>query len=124
MKLLPKAGLCILVLFAIGSVAYGQEIQTGTIDVNGATPGVSALQKGSGERSVTIDVVYQKPYDVKPDVIVSLSELDIPKDSPLRLSAKAISISRDGFTIVVKTWEDSRLNSCSVNWIAISQKKP
>ncbi len=123
MKHILTAALCILVLFALGSVAYSQEIQTGTVEVSATTPGYASLQKGNGERAVMIDVAFAKSFEVKPDIIISVNSIDIPKESSIRISAKAISISRDGFTIIVKTWEDSKINGVTVSWIAISQKK-
>jgi hypothetical protein len=122
MKHLLTATLCVLVLLVCSSIAYSQEIQVGTFNLSPSVEGYS-LQKGSGERTVSLEVTYPKPFDVKPEVVLNVNMIDAAKEANLRLSMKATSISRDGFTIQVKTWEDSKIFSIGGTWIAVAQKK-
>lgn len=122
MKHLSVVALCCILFCAWGSVAHSQEIQVGTFNYTPANEGY-ALNDGSGERTVSVEVTFPKPFDVKPDVILNLNSIDANKDQNIRVSMKAVSISRDGFTVQVKTWADSKINSVGGTWIAISSPK-
>ena len=56
------------------------------------------LDTNTGERSTTIEINYAKPYDVKPKVIVSVTQLDADKETNSRYNVEVLSVSRDGFT--------------------------
>ena len=114
--------LCIFLLCAFGSIVYSQEIQVGTFTYGPSNEGY-ALHKGSGERMSTFEITFAKPFEVKPDVVININTLDAEKGINVRFTVKAASISRDGFTIQVKTWADSQINLIGGAWIAVAQKK-
>jgi hypothetical protein len=79
------------------------------------------LDSNSGERSMTIEVNYDKPYDVKPKVIVSVSQLDTDKAYNSRYNVEVLSVSRDGFTVKIKTWADSKIYSIGGYWLSYTE---
>lgn len=79
------------------------------------------LDSNSGARSTTIEVNFSKPYDVKPKVMVSVSQLDADKGFNSRYSVEVLSVSRDGFTIKIQTWADSKVYSIGGYWLAYTE---
>jgi hypothetical protein len=79
------------------------------------------LDTNTGERSTTLEVNFTKPYDVKPKVIVSVSQLDADKGFNSRYNVEVLSVSRDGFTVKVKTWADSKIYSIGGYWLAYTE---
>jgi len=122
MKHLGIIALCCILFCAFGTIAYGQEFQMGTFSLTPSSDGYS-LNKGSGERIVLLEVAFPKSFEVKPDVILNLNTIDADKTENLRISMKSASISRDGFTIQVRTWAESKINMVGGTWIAVSPKK-
>ncbi len=76
------------------------------------------LDSNSGARSTTIEVSFTKPYDVKPKVMVSVSQIDADKGFNCRYNVEVLSVSRDGFTIKIQTWADSKVYSIGGYWLA------
>jgi len=113
---------CCILFSALGMVAYSQEIQVGTFTITSTIEGYS-LNNGSGERTVSVEVTFPKGFEVKPEVVLNLNSVDADKTVNTRISMKPVSISRDGFTIQVKTWADSKINLVGGTWIAVAQKK-
>lgn len=105
-----------LLAFASFSVAQ-TDVQSGTWSVNPGNPGYS-LDKNNGERTVTMDISFSKGFETKPNVILSVTQIDSEKDANQRYNVEAISISRDGFTLKVRTWADSKVFSLSGFWMA------
>lgn len=106
----------VLFFFALGTVTSAQ-VQSGKwLSVMGDT-GYN-LDKNTGERSTTLEVSFEKPYDVKPTVIISVSQIDTDKGFNTRYNVEVLSVSRDGFTVKVKTWADSKIFSIGGYWLA------
>ena len=122
MKKLSFVILFFVIFCAFGSLAYSQEMQIAVFSYASGVEGYT-LDKGSGERTLTVEITFPKPFEVKPDVFLTLNTVDADKSANLRLTMKAISISRDGFSIQVKTWGDSKINSVGGNWIALAPPK-
>ncbi len=122
MKHLVIVGLCLVLICAFGAVAHSQEIQMGTFSLSPSNEGFS-LKDGSGERVVLFEVTFPKSFEVKPDVILNLNTIDADKSENLRITMKPASISRDGFTIQVKPWAESKINLVGGTWLAVSHKK-
>ena len=94
-----------------------QNMQSSSWSVNQSLAAYS-LDKNDGERTMTIDIDFVKPFKEKPQIFLSVAQIDADKESNLRYNVEAISISRDGFTIKVRTWSDSKLFSISGYWLA------
>lgn len=79
------------------------------------------LDTNTGERSTTIEIDFVKPYDVKPKVMVSVSQLDADKTFNSRYNVEVLSVSRDGFTVKIKTWADSKIFSIGGYWLSYTE---
>lgn len=114
-KLLLTLGL----LLMVSAVAFSQtQVLSGSWGGNSETK-YYTLHENTGERVFTIEVAFLKPFENKPDVVVGLSNIDAAPGN-LRYSIKAKSVSRDGFTVEVKTWGDSKILSIGGFWVAHS----
>lgn len=115
-------------LFVLGAVLFfwgfttltTAQIQSGTWSTKAGDSGYN-LDSNTGERSMTIEVNFPKPYDVKPKVIISVTQLDTDKGFNSRYNVEVLSVSRDGFTIKIRTWADSKIYSISGNWLAYTE---
>ena len=104
-------------IFTLADLQAQTKIQSGSWSVNQSVPGYS-LDNNIGERSVTLDIHFAEPFAKKPKIILTITQLDSDKDVNLRYKPEAISISRDGFTLKVSTWADSKIFSLSGSWLA------
>jgi hypothetical protein len=91
-------------------------IQTGTFNSTGAN-----LSSGSGDRQMSVAVNFPQGFSEKPEVMVALTGLDASDN--VRVILKVEGVSRDGFTVVVKTWADSKVNSIQGTWMAVAPEK-
>lgn len=107
-----------LILFV--SVQAQMKIQSGSWSVNQSVPGF-ALDKNNGERTLTIEVRFITPFVKKPRVFLSIVQIDASNETNLRYNIEPSSISRDGFTIKVTTWSDSKIFSMSGYWFGYSE---
>jgi hypothetical protein len=76
------------------------------------------LDTNTGERSMTIEVDFKNPYEVKPKVMLSVTQIDADKSFNSRYNVEVLSVSRDGFTVKIRTWADSKVYSISGYWLA------
>jgi hypothetical protein len=111
--------LAIAIIFvAIASFVPAQTVvQSGrwgtSVDVSGYN-----LHANSGDRTMTIEINFKNPFEVKPDIILSVTRIDADKNTNQRYNVEVMSVSRDGFTIKVNTWSDSKIFSISGYWLA------
>jgi hypothetical protein len=110
--------IALAVIAMLASALNAQTIQTGTFKASESTPGYT-LAAGSGDRTTGIDVKFDKPFASKPQVILGVTTLDGAKESNLRYEAQADAVTRDGFTIKLKTWGDTKIFTIGGNWLAI-----
>lgn len=102
----------------ISAVAFSQsQVLSGSWGVSSSTSGYT-LDKNEGDRTVTIQVNFLKPFEEKPNVVVGVSSVDIAGSSEVKYDIMAISVSRDGFTVQVKTWGKTKINSITGFWVA------
>ena len=108
-------------LIVLSTTATAQVFQTGRFSVDRTVANYS-LDQGSGDRTVTVEVNFEKPFDERPVVMLSVTNADVSKDSNLRYEVKAMTISRDGFVIQVRTWADTKIHSLGGSWMAYAAK--
>lgn len=92
-----------------------QQIQMGTFSSSG-----TSLSDGKGERVLNVAINFPKPFNVKPDVIVALTLIDVAGGVGARVGVTATGISRDGFSAVIKTWENSKVFAVQGTWVAVA----
>ena len=76
------------------------------------------LAENSGDRSVTIQINFLDPFENKPDVTLGVTLLDATSDKNVRYKVEALSVSRDGMTIKISTWADTKIFGISGYWMA------
>jgi hypothetical protein len=115
------ASVILSVIFS--SITFSQTVvQSGVWTVNPSIAGYN-MDKNSGERIVTVDIQFPKPFETKPTVVLSVTQVDIDKNFNSRYNVEAISVSRDGFTLKVRTWSDSKVFSLSGYWLSYAEAK-
>jgi outer membrane protein OmpA-like peptidoglycan-associated protein len=83
----------------------------------------SAQEMQSGQWRITQkEVRFAKPFQSMPDVSVTVTFLDADKNQNIRYDVKAISVSRDGFVIRIKTWNDTKIFGMGGYWFAEAEK--
>jgi len=75
---------------------------------------------GSGPRTFTNAISFKTPYAEIPTVTTALTGFDILNDSNSRISVFAKDVTADGFTLVLHTWNTTKIWSASVTWMAYS----
>ena len=118
---MKKLLLLIALVFVFATVTSAQQVLTGNYRFDKKLANYT-LDKESGDRSVEMEVTFAKPFDVKPEVLVSVNYLDADKNLNLRFELKTLSVSRDGFTVQVKTWGDTKIYAIGGGWMAVSGK--
>lgn len=117
---MKKLFLIAAVLFCFVLTANAQQVLTGSWYVDKDTPGYT-LDKNVGDRTVDIEVVFTKPFKTKPEVALSVSLIDEVDPTQMRYQVSAKSVSRDGFTVQVKVWSETKLNALGGFWVAVEQ---
>lgn len=120
---MKKFGFIIALFLVIGlASSFAQEVQSGTFSANSTNQGYT-LDKNSGDRTYSIEVNFPQGFNVKPEIILSVSNIDADKDVNLRYDVVAKAISRDGFVITIKTWSDSKIHGIGGSWLAVAGAK-
>lgn len=113
----------ILLVFALTTFSFAQaQVESGKWSVNTSSKGYT-LSENTGERSMTIDVSFDSPFEVKPDVIIGVTMIDANTKTNIRYNVSHMSVSRDGFIIKVATWADSKISGIGGFWIAHAKEK-
>ena len=102
----------------VSAFAFGQaQVLSGTWGASADSKGYT-LNSNSGDRTITVQVNFLNPFENKPSVVCGISSIDVDKSTAVRYAVKPISVSRDGFTVEVKTWGDTKINSVTGFWVA------
>ncbi|MBN2571341.1 MAG: OmpA family protein [Ignavibacteriales bacterium] len=105
------------ILFSISN--YGQ-FAAGTYYVDSSMPGYN-LHRGSGDRTYDFEIYFNKPFDVKPMVYITVILVDEIENSKMRYSVLPKSVSRDGMTVQAKVWSETHINAFGGQWIAYAE---
>ena len=120
MKTLVLTSLFVLSVIFTGTILAQTQIQSGKFSANKSVEGYT-LDQNVGDRSMTIDVTFVKPFDKKPSITLSVIMIDAETKSNIRYNVEASSISRDGFTIKISTWSDTKILGIAGNWMAYAE---
>ncbi len=116
-----KSAVLAIVFFCVAfSALVSAQIQSGQWSTKMGDSGFN-LDTNTGERAITIEVSYKNPYDVKPRVMLSVTQIDADKGFNNRYNVEVLSVSRDGFTVKIRTWADSKVYSISGYWLAYTE---
>lgn len=95
------------------SVEQGTEMIFSHYDTGGQ------MWTGTGPREERKRVTFDLPFATVPNVHVSASLWDVETSSNIRLDIFADEVSEQGFDIVVRTWDDTRIARLRADWLAI-----
>lgn len=109
----------LFLLFGFVSNLSAQQVLGGTFEANSSVSGFT-LDKNSGDRFYSTYVSFEKGFDTMPTIMLTVTKLEAGKDTNLRYQVSAEAVSRDGFTIKIKTWSDTKIYNIGGNWAAIA----
>lgn len=98
--------------FAVG-------VQRGSETLFSAFEDGSAMWTGDGPREHRHPVLFGTAFDGAPLVHLGLSMWDIDMASNQRVDISAEAVTAGGFTIVFRTWGDTRVARVRADWLAI-----
>ena len=112
--------LAVIIFFVAFTAMISAQTQSGQWTTKAGDSGYN-LDTNTGERAMTIEVDFTNPYDVKPKVMISVTQIDADKAFNNRYNVEVFSVSRDGFTVKIRTWADSKIYSISGYWLAYTE---
>ena len=74
-----------------------------------------------GDREMSVFIPFSQPFRRAPNVQLNLVGIDASHAQNLRLKLRVAEASTDGFVAVAQTWQDTRIASVDVSWVAIGQ---
>lgn len=110
----------LIFIFFSGNLSAQKQMQSGKFSANAEVQAYS-LHKGNGDRGITIEVNYEKPFDKKPKVFISVVSIDADGNFNVRYNVDQASVSRDGFTLKINTWGDSKVYGITGYWLAFTE---
>ena len=69
-------------------------------------------------REFKYHVNFDKAYEKKPQVVVSINKLDYDKNKNLRINVFAADIDSSGFDLKIQTWDDTIIYRVTIAWIS------
>ncbi|MCF8240427.1 MAG: H-type lectin domain-containing protein [Melioribacteraceae bacterium] len=117
---MKKILMTLLFLAALGVAANAQQILSGSYKADYNSAGYS-LHQNSGARTFTIDVVFEKKFDSRPEIVLTVNELDAEAQNNVRYRVEAKAVSSEGFLLTITTWGDSKVYGVGGNWLAHSK---
>lgn len=76
---------------------------------------------GSGPRELRQPVKFSEHFSDPPVIHISLSMWDMDQKTNQRADISAEDVLKTGFTIVFKTWGDTRVARVRADWLALGQ---
>lgn len=76
---------------------------------------------GEGPRQLRHDVQFDEPFKSTPLVQVGMSMWDMDQKTNQRADISSEDISALGFTIVFRTWGDTRIARIRADWFALGE---
>lgn len=77
------------------------------------------MWSGNGPRDCAQAVTFAEPFLAPPLVHVAISMWDTDGGTNQRADLRAEKVTRTGFTLVFRTWGDSRVARIRADWMAI-----
>lgn len=76
---------------------------------------------GEGARSAERQITFAAPYRSPPQVMVSLSMFDMDQASNQRADLFTQDVDEIGFTLIFRTWGDTRVARIRADWFSIGE---
>ena len=81
------------------------------------------MWSASGERTRAKRVEFKEAFKSVPTVFVTLQMFDMHSETNQRAETLAADVDEAGFTVVFKTWGDTRIARASASWIAFGEAR-
>ncbi|AUQ59295.1 H-type lectin domain-containing protein [Phaeobacter inhibens] len=94
-------------------------VDQGDIEVFSEFENGGPMWTGAGPRERRRSVRFSEPFAELPVVHLSSSLMDIDSGAALRAELVADTITTEGFDVVFRTWNDSRIARIRASWLAI-----
>ncbi|AHD08659.1 H-type lectin domain protein [Phaeobacter gallaeciensis] len=91
----------------------------GDIEIFSEFENGGSMWTGAGPRERRRKVRFSEPFAEIPAVHLSSSLMDIDSGAAIRAELVAETITPDGFEVVFRTWNDSRIARIRAAWMAI-----
>ena len=78
-----------------------------------------AMWTGDGPREMRRPIRFSEAFSAPPAVHVSISLWDMDQKTNQRADISAEDITAEGFTIVFRTWGDTRVARVRADWLAV-----
>ncbi len=114
---MKRKNLLIAALIFIFAVSINAQVKSGSYFGDPSKSGYT-LHQNEGLRTFEIPVRFDKPFESKPRVSVTVTLVDAARQAKMRYSAEALYVSRDGFTVKLSTWGDTQINGIGGYWLA------
>lgn len=103
--------------FGTGSIAVdqGSELLFSDFQHDGA------MWVGEGPRQVARRISFAQPFHSAPAVQVGIAMWDMDNQANARADIAAEGVDREGFSIVFRTWGDTRVARVRADWMAIGE---
>ena len=80
-----------------------------------------AMWAGDGPREVRREITFADAFRSPPMVQVTLSMWDMDQRTNARIDLAAEAVTATGFTLVCRTWGDSRIARVRADWLALGE---
>ena len=108
-------------ILAAASLNAQVKVQTGIWNADRTISNYMLATGGENERSVNISVSFPKPFNTKPEVILSVTRYDGEASIGTRYEVKLLSVHKAGFTMDVKTWGGTKIYLIGGTWMAFGE---
>jgi hypothetical protein len=102
----------------------GPKYQSGFTDmgfmVSATTPNPEwSLHEGKGTRYALQTIEFPESFDEVPELILTVNSWDAGNTANFRFTVDYKNLTREGFTLEYRTWDDSKIYGAVVQWIAL-----
>ena len=108
-------------ILAAASLNAQVRVQTGIWNADKTISNYMLAAGGENERTVNLSVSFPKPFNTKPEVILSVTRYDGDANIGTRYEVKLISVHKAGFTLEAKTWGGTKINLIGGTWMAVGE---
>lgn len=98
-------------------------IDQGTVQLFSDFEVEGEMWAGSGDRQRVQHVDFSESFKSPPSVMVTLEMLDLHHGSNHRVVLKAENVTPQGFDIIFRTWDDTRIARAAANWMAVGEAR-
>lgn len=91
--------------------------KTGVESVSGQQN--NPLRTGTGIRTYTKEITYTGAFTKPPSIILAIRYLDTDQGKNTRVKLASESVTKDGFTLKIETWDDSLVYGVVATWLAL-----